>query len=48
MILELAVAANCRYIVTHSERHFAGSDKFGIEALTPGAFLKKLSERAKT
>lgn len=39
-ILELAVAADCRYIVTHNIRDFRGSEKWGIEAITPSDFLK--------
>lgn len=43
-ILELAVAANVRYIVTHNLRNFAGVDSFGIEAITPAQMLMKLRE----
>jgi len=43
-ILELAVAAGVRYIVTHNVRHFAGIEAFGIEAITPAQMLVKLSE----
>jgi putative PIN family toxin of toxin-antitoxin system len=39
-ILELAVAADCRYIVTHNVRDFRGSEKWGIVAITPSDFLK--------
>ena len=39
-ILELAVAADCRYIVTHNVRDFRGSEKWGIAAITPSDFLK--------
>jgi putative PIN family toxin of toxin-antitoxin system len=39
-ILELAVAADCRYIVTHNIRDFRGSEKWGIAAVTPADFLK--------
>ena len=39
-ILELAVAADCRYIVTHNIRDFRGSEKWGIVAITPSDFLK--------
>jgi predicted nucleic acid-binding protein len=48
MILELAMAANCRYIVTHNVRHFAGCEKLGIEAVTPGALLRLLKKDAKS
>ena len=44
MILELAVAASCRYIVTHNVRDFRGVERFGIEALTPGLFLRRIGE----
>lgn len=40
LILELAVAAGCRYIVTHNLRDFRGTEKWGIAAVTPGDFLK--------
>ncbi len=44
-VLELAVAANVRYIVTHNLRNFAGVERFGIEALTPAQMLMKLREQ---
>jgi predicted nucleic acid-binding protein len=42
MVLELAVAANIKTIVTHNLKDFAGIDKFGVEAITPKAFLERL------
>jgi predicted nucleic acid-binding protein len=48
MILELAFAAQCRYIVTHNVRHFAGSEQLGIEAVTPGKFLKIITRDARS
>ena len=42
MILELAFAADCRYIVTHNIKHFHGCSQLGIKAVTPGEFLKIL------
>jgi len=45
LILELAVAAGCRYIVTHNLRDFRGAGKWGIEAVTPSAFLKLLETK---
>jgi hypothetical protein len=39
-ILELAVAAGCRYIVTHNVRDFRGSEKWGIRVVTPSDFLE--------
>jgi predicted nucleic acid-binding protein len=47
MILELAFAANCRYIVTHNLRDFRGCDKLGIKAVTPRDFLKIITESRK-
>ena len=40
MVLELAVAARCRFIVTHNVRDFAGTERFGVEAVTPADFLR--------
>jgi len=48
MILELAFAANCRYIVTHNVRHFRGCEQLGIEAVTPREFLKIVQKSQKT
>jgi hypothetical protein len=45
MILELAFAASCRYVVTHNVRHFAGSERLGVQALTPGEFLRVLAQQ---
>jgi hypothetical protein len=47
MILELALAAGCRYIVTHNVRHFAACEKLGIEAITPGELVRLLNEEAR-
>ena len=44
MVLELAVAAGCRYIITHNVTDFRGIERFGIEALQPGEFLRRLGE----
>ena len=41
-VLELAVSAGARYIVTHNIRNFAGCDSLGIAAVTPGKFLNTL------
>jgi putative PIN family toxin of toxin-antitoxin system len=40
LVLELAVAARCSYIVTHNIRDFKGSDSFGVTAIRPQDFLK--------
>jgi putative PIN family toxin of toxin-antitoxin system len=41
-VLELAVEAGCDLIVTHNIRDFAGSDQFGIQAIRPGEFLRRI------
>jgi putative PIN family toxin of toxin-antitoxin system len=40
LILELAAAGGCRYIVTHNVRDFRGTEQWGIAAVTPGDFLR--------
>lgn len=42
LILELAVAAGCDAVVTHNTRDFTGAEQFGVQVLTPGAFLHSL------
>ena len=44
LILELAVAGGCRYIITHNLRDFRGINKWGITAATPSEFLKWIKE----
>lgn len=44
MILEVAVKARCRYIVTYNKRDFRGVERFGIEAVTAREFLEKTGE----
>jgi len=44
LILELAVAAGCRYVVTHNLRDFRGMEKWGIAAVTPSRFLKLITK----
>ena len=39
-MLEVAVAAECEAIVTYNVRHFAGAERFGIQVLEPGPFLR--------
>ena len=39
-VLELAFAANCRYLVTHNTADFRGSDQLGVQTVTPREFLK--------
>ncbi len=40
LILELAFAARCRYIITHNVADFRGSEQLGITALSPRDFLR--------
>lgn len=42
LVLELAVKAGCRFIITFNQRDFVGSERFGIEALPPGEFLRRI------
>ncbi len=42
LVLELAVEAGADYIVTHNLRHFGGIEQFGVVAIAPGAFLRRL------
>lgn len=41
-ILELSVSANAKYIVTYNISDFIEAQKFGIYAIEPEEFLKKL------
>ena len=42
MLLELAVAARCRAIITYNVRDFTGADKFGVSVLEPAPFLSRV------
>lgn len=44
LVLELAVSANCEYILTHNVSDFKGCEKFGIRAITPKEFLQVIKE----
>jgi putative PIN family toxin of toxin-antitoxin system len=44
MILELAVKAQCEYIVTHNIRDFRGAEQFGVAIVTPVEFLRIIGE----
>ena len=41
-VLELAVTAECDFIVTFNKSDFRGVEQFGLEALTPQEFLRKI------
>ncbi|HEU4556734.1 MAG TPA: PIN domain-containing protein [Longimicrobium sp.] len=45
MVLELAVKAGCTFVITYNQKDFAGCERFGIEAIRPGEFLRYLRER---
>lgn len=43
LVLELALAGNAFYIITHNTRDFEGVKTLGIQAVTPDDFLSILS-----
>jgi putative PIN family toxin of toxin-antitoxin system len=47
MILELAFAAGCTYIVTHNIRDFTGCQRMGVQAITPRDFLQLVRARSR-
>ena len=44
MVLELAVAARCKYIITYNLKDFSNIQQFGIKAIPPRKFLEILKE----
>jgi putative PIN family toxin of toxin-antitoxin system len=44
MVLELAVAASCDFIVTFNQRDFQGAEKFGLQVIAPKEFLEIIGE----
>jgi len=44
MVLELAVTAGCRYIVTFNERDFGDIERFGLQAIRPIEFLRIIGD----
>ncbi len=44
MVLELAVAAHCKYIITYNLKDFMNIQVFGIQAVTPKEFLSIIGE----
>lgn len=44
MMLELAVSGSCQFIVTYNIKDIKGIDQFGIQAITPADFLKRIGE----
>jgi predicted nucleic acid-binding protein len=45
MVLELALAAGCRHIITHNARDFRGSEQLGVIALSPREFLSLIGKK---
>lgn len=43
-VLDLAIAANCKYIVTFNKRDFCGSEQFNIGIIGPKEFLERIGE----
>jgi hypothetical protein len=46
MVLELALAAGCRYIVTHNVKDFRGSEELGVTGISPRDFLKLIRSQS--
>jgi putative PIN family toxin of toxin-antitoxin system len=44
MVLEVAVEAQCAYVITYNTRDFAGSEQFGVRPITPKEFLALIRE----
>jgi len=44
MVLELAVEAQCQYIVSFNQRDFTGVEQFSLQVLTPEEFLREIGE----
>jgi putative PIN family toxin of toxin-antitoxin system len=42
MVLELAVAAGCDFIITYIKKDFAGIEVFGVQVLSPQEFLHQI------
>ncbi len=44
MVIELAVAASCDFIITYNKRDFRGARRFGLRVVTPKEFLEEIGE----
>lgn len=42
MVLELAVAAGCNFIITHNKKDFKNIEDVGIQAISPVEFLRTI------
>lgn len=45
LVLEIAVTGQCDTIITYNQRHFVGSERFGVRVQTPADFLLALHEK---
>ena len=45
MLLEIAVEAECEYIVTHNLRDFEGADQFAVQVITPQQLMQIIGIR---
>jgi putative PIN family toxin of toxin-antitoxin system len=45
MVLELAVSAGCRHIITHNARDYRGAETFGVTPISPSEFLNLSRKR---
>lgn len=45
MVLELAFAGTCPYIITHNVKDFRGSEQLGVAAVTPREFLTLMRKK---
>lgn len=45
LVLEVAVAAGCPYIVSHNVKDFAGAEQFGVTVLPPAEYLRQIGVR---
>ncbi|MGH9626845.1 MAG: PIN domain-containing protein [Bryobacteraceae bacterium] len=43
-VLELAISAGCKYIVTYNQRDFSGAEAFGVQVVPPREFLRTIGE----
>ncbi|MDX2041444.1 MAG: putative toxin-antitoxin system toxin component, PIN family [Acidobacteriota bacterium] len=46
MLLELAVASSCDYLVTYNKRDFRGAEKLGVRVVDAREFLQTIGEIA--
>jgi predicted nucleic acid-binding protein len=44
MVLEVAVAGQCEFIVTYNKRDFSEAAKHGLQLMTPKEFLMKIGD----